>query len=91
VRIEEVKRKVRIEDLLHLVGGHLPAYSDGWRNMRCPFHEDRRASGSVNIVLQRFRCHSCGVGGDVLDLAGAYLGTADWRVQKEWLETTFIR
>lgn len=34
---------------------------------RCPFHEDRNPSLSVNLVDGRFNCFGCGVkGGDVL-------------------------
>jgi hypothetical protein len=35
---------------------------------RCPFHEDRNPSLSVNLVDGRFNCFGCGAkGGDVLD------------------------
>jgi uncharacterized protein (DUF2267 family) len=34
----------------------------------CPFHGDR--SPSLSFKGQRFKCFSCGVGGDVIDLVG---------------------
>ena len=35
---------------------------------RCPFHEDKNPSLSVNLVDGRFYCFGCGAkGGDVLD------------------------
>lgn len=40
----------------------------GWRPLRCPFHDDRQASASVNLNLGGFRCHACGVRGDALKL-----------------------
>ncbi len=40
----------------------------GWRAMRCPFHDDRMASASVNNGLGAFKCHACGISGDVIKL-----------------------
>lgn len=48
----------------------LPApRADRWLKMLCPFHEDRQPSASVNYSRDRFRCHTCGVAGDSIDLA----------------------
>jgi DNA primase len=40
----------------------------GWRPVRCPFHDDRNASASVNLNLGGFRCHACDVKGDAVSL-----------------------
>ena len=40
----------------------------GWQPVKCPFHEDRTASASVNLNLGGFRCHACGMSGDALKL-----------------------
>ena len=40
----------------------------GWCPVKCPFHEDRSASASVNLDRGGFRCHACGVHGDALKL-----------------------
>lgn len=37
--------------------------SGGWQAVRCPFHDDRRASGSINPDKGFYRCHGCGVNG----------------------------
>lgn len=38
-----------------------------WRMTKCVFHDDSRASLSVNVHTGAFRCHSCQAsGGDVL-------------------------
>lgn len=38
-----------------------------WQPVRCPFHDDRRPSMSVNFDTGGFVCHACGAkGGDVL-------------------------
>lgn len=39
-----------------------------WAVARCPFHEDKNPSLSVNLMHGGFWCHACGAsGGDVLD------------------------
>jgi len=53
--------------LLH-VGATLPREGSGWRKMKCPFHGDKHASAGINFEQQRFKCHGCGIGGDVYDL-----------------------
>lgn len=51
--------------LTHYGADRVPAArGDGWRAMRCPFHDDRHASASIN--REAFVCHSCGVKGDGL-------------------------
>lgn len=40
--------------------------SSGWTPCRCPFHEDKRASASVNLTTGGFRCHGCGAKGDLV-------------------------
>lgn len=43
----------------------------GWKSMKCPFtqfHTDSRASASVNIGTNHFRCHACGTAGDPIDI-----------------------
>lgn len=44
-----------------------PAAGPGEYLGLCPFHEDRRASLSVNAERGIFHCFACGVGGDVVD------------------------
>ena len=48
----------------------------GWTRLRCPFHEDRTPSASVNHDPETggFRCHSCGRHGDGLKLLQQELG-----------------
>lgn len=51
------------EQALRLFG----AGSNGWKTAKCPFHEDRSPSLSVNVSTGGFVCHACGErGGDVL-------------------------
>ena len=60
--------KHSIAAYLEYVGATLPAHGSGWRKIKCPFHPDRHASAGVNFDEERFKCHGCGVGGDVYDL-----------------------
>ena len=40
--------------------------SDGWASCRCPFHEDKTPSCSVNLVTGAFCCHACNERGDLI-------------------------
>jgi DNA primase len=65
---------------------------------RCPFHEERTPSFSVNPVEKLFYCFGCGKGGDLitfvretegLDFAGAVESLADrYRIALEYEETS---
>jgi len=44
-----------------------PLQGRTWRTVRCPFHDDKHASLSINIENGGFVCHACNArGGDVL-------------------------
>ena len=60
--------KHRVEDYLNYIGANVPSEGTGWRKMRCPFHGDTHASAALNFDIQKFKCHGCGVSGDVYDL-----------------------
>jgi hypothetical protein len=60
--------KHSVADYLRHVGALLPAEGHGWRKIKCPFHHDSNASAGINFEENRFKCHACGVGGDVYDL-----------------------
>ena len=40
--------------------------SNEWRSAKCPFHDDKHASFSINTVHGGFICHACGAKGDML-------------------------
>ena len=44
----------------------------GWQPIRCPYHDDRTASASVNTRDGAYLCHACGVKGDAYSLIQAY-------------------
>lgn len=58
-----------IAKVLESHGADLSRVSEvGWRPLRCPYHDDKQASASVNLNLGGFRCHACGMRGDALKL-----------------------
>ena len=60
--------KHSIADYLRYIGATVPPEGSGWRKIKCPFHNDSHASAGINFDENRFKCHGCGVGGDVYDL-----------------------
>jgi len=42
---------------------------------RCPFHDDKSPSMSVNLERQVWYCHACGFGGSVIDMEMRRTGT----------------
>jgi DNA primase len=64
---EDVIARVREStDLVELVREQVPALKKAGRNFqaRCPFHQERTPSFSVNREMGVFKCFGCGVGGD---------------------------
>ena len=56
----------------------------GWVSARCPFHEDKTPSLSLNLDSGGFVCHACGEkGGDVLAFHMARYGLDFMRAAEE--------
>jgi DNA primase len=94
--VEEVKAAA---DIVAVVSGRTQLRKTGPRYMgRCPFHEERTPSFSVNPVEKFYYCFGCGAKGDLitfvreteqLDFAGAIEWLADrFNVQIEYEETS---
>jgi len=54
---------------------------------RCPFHEERTPSFSVNPVDKLYHCFGCGKGGDMIgfvrDTQGvSFVGAVEWLAQR---------
>ena len=78
--------KHSIAAYLAYIGASLPNVGSGWRKMRCPFHPDKHASAGINFDEERFKCHGCGVGGDVYDLI-MYKEGGNYREAVKFAET----
>jgi DNA primase len=94
--VEDVKAAA---DMVAVVSGRTQLRKTGPRYLgRCPFHEERTPSFSVNAVEKFYYCFGCGAKGDLitfvreteqLDFAGAIEWLADrFNVQIEYEETT---
>jgi DNA primase len=94
--VDEVKAAA---DMLAVVSGRTQLRKAGARYVgRCPFHEERTPSFSVNAVDKLYYCFGCGAKGDLitfvreteqLDFAGAVEWLADrFNVQLEYDETS---
>jgi DNA primase len=58
----EVKQAVDIKKIVEYYGIKL----DRSLKAKCPFHNEKTASFSININKQIFNCFGCGVGGDAI-------------------------
>jgi DNA primase len=100
-RIKEssVREVVAAADMVEVVSGRTALRRTGARYTgRCPFHEERTPSFSVNPVEKLYHCFGCGKGGDVitfvretenLDFAGAVESLAErFRVTVEYEESS---
>src|SRR5687768_4706974 len=96
VSIEQVKA---VADMVEIVGTRTQLRKSGARWMgKCPFHEDRTPSFSVDPADKLFYCHGCGKGGDLisfvretegLDFVGAIEWLADrYRIPLEYEESS---
>jgi len=61
-----LKERADCEAVLRHYGVVL-AGSGAERSARCPFHDDRNPSFSVNVEKKVFQCFACGAKGDLLD------------------------
>jgi DNA primase len=55
----------------------------GWRPIRCPFHDDRVSSASVNLENNAFCCHACDARGDAIGVIRR-AEHMDYRSAVEW-------
>src|ERR671915_781451 len=88
IRDSSVRDVIAAADMVEVVSGRtqLRRASGSRYTGRCPFHEERTPSFSVNPVDKLFYCFGCGKGGDLitfvretegLDFAGAVESLAD--------------
>lgn len=53
----------------------LSVKNDGWNMAKCPFHDDKHASLSINGTHGGFICHACGVKGNMIGFYMRYHNT----------------
>ena len=90
--VEEVKAAA---DMVSVVSERTQLRKAGARYMgRCPFHEERTPSFSVNPVDKLYYCFGCGAKGDVIDFvrqteAVDYVGAIEWLAGRYGLELEY--
>ena len=85
-RIKEssVREVVAAADMVEVVSGRTALRRVGARYTgRCPFHEERTPSFSVNAVDKLYHCFGCGRGGDVITFVREaenldFVGAVEW-------------
>jgi DNA primase len=99
IKDTSVREVVAAADMVEVVSARTTLRRAGARHTgRCPFHEERTPSFSVNAADKLYHCFGCGKGGDVitfvretenLDFAGAVEWLAErFRVTLEYEETS---
>jgi DNA primase len=71
--VEQVKQRIRIEDIVRQCGVELRANASKERlEGHCPFHPgDETPSFNIYTYSQRYHCFGCGADGDVIDFVQA--------------------
>ena len=67
IKDTSVREVVAAADMVEVVSGRTQLRRAGARySGRCPFHEERTPSFSVNPADKLYHCFGCGKGGDVI-------------------------
>ncbi|HLB04965.1 MAG TPA: CHC2 zinc finger domain-containing protein, partial [Gaiellaceae bacterium] len=99
IKQASVEEVVNAADMVEVVSARTQLRRVGARWVgRCPFHEERTPSFSVNPERKLYHCFGCGRGGDLitfvretegLDFVGAVESLAErYRVQLDYEETS---
>lgn len=56
--------KPAIDAILEHYGSRPVSHRHGWFSIKCPFHDDRHASATVNVDDNAFCCFACQIKGD---------------------------
>ena len=89
IKDESVRAAVDAADMVEVVSGRTQLRKAGARYVgRCPFHEERTPSFSVNAADKLFYCFGCGKGGDVITFVRD-TEQLDFAEAVEWLAERF--
>lgn len=75
-----------IADVLTHYRANVEGIGEGWRSIRCPFHDDSTASASVSLGRDAFNCHKCAIAGDPIHVIMKvehidYEAACDWAIK----------
>jgi DNA primase len=89
IRDSSVRDVVAAADMVEVVSGRTPLRrASGSRYTgRCPFHEEKTPSFSVNPVDKLYYCFGCGKGGDVISFVREtegldFVGAVEWLAER---------
>ena len=90
--VQAVKERADIVELAR-ARTELRQVRDEWIG-RCPFHEERSPSFSVNAGKKLYYCFGCGAKGDIIEFvrqteAVDYVGAIEWLAQRYGLELEY--
>ena len=89
IKQESVEQVKTAADMLDVVGARTQLKKSGARYTgRCPFHEERTPSFSVNALDKLFYCFGCGKGGDLISFVRE-TENLDFAEAIEWLAERF--
>jgi DNA primase len=89
IKETSVREVVAAADMVEVVSGRTALRKSGARySGRCPFHEERTPSFSVNPVEKLYHCFGCGKGGDVITFVRE-TENLDFAAAVEWLAERF--
>ena len=89
IKEQSVREVVTATDMVEVVSGRTALRRAGARwTGRCPFHEERTPSFSVNPVEKLYHCFGCGKGGDAITFVRETEGL-DFVEAVEWLAERF--
>jgi DNA primase len=89
IKPESVEAVKAAGDMLDVVGARTQLRKAGARYVgRCPFHEERTPSFSVNTVDKLYYCFGCGAGGDLISFVKE-TENLDFSGAVEWLGERF--
>jgi len=89
IKEQSVRDVVAATDMVEVVNGRTSLRRAGARwTGRCPFHEERTPSFSVNPVEKLYHCFGCGKGGDAITFVRETEGL-DFVEAVEWLAERF--
>ena len=89
IKDASVREAIDAADMVEVVSGRTQLRKTGARYVgRCPFHEERTPSFSVNAQDKLFYCFGCGKGGDVITFVRE-TEQLDFAEAVEWLAERF--
>ena len=89
IKEQSVREVVAATDMVEVVSGRTSLRRAGARwTGRCPFHEERTPSFSVNPVEKLYHCFGCGKGGDAITFVRE-TESLDFVEAVEWLAERF--